>query len=81
MCSVGSFSPDRAFVSRSADKETVRLSFSSITDSPLMTRAAPARAPILRPGVKGAGRGRGAVRVPWGRRRRRREEVTSRRNI
>ena len=47
---------------------------------PLMTRAAPARAPILRPGVKGAGwaagRGLGAERIWWGARRARRASNT-----
>ena len=46
---------------------------------PLMTRAAPARAPILRPGVKGAGwgagRGRGAERIWRGASRRRRRNT------
>ena len=46
-----------------------------------MTRAAPASAPILRPGVKGAGRGRGAADVSWASRSSRREELASRRNI
>ena len=49
--------------------------------SPLMTRAAPASAPIFRPGVKGAGRGRGAADVSWASRSSRREELPSRRNI
>ena len=73
------FSPDRAWDRRRAkDLELVCLSIALQILLPLITRAAPAKAPILRPGVKGfgAGLGTGAELVAGGRIRRIEENRT-----